>query len=459
MNRQRDRLAQRALWTGWAVGQALWQRRLPFRPASELERRQARRVRDAVAFAYQHVPHYREVMRRLGVTPADFLTAADLGRLPAIERQEVQRDPERFIARALPRERLVQLATDGTSGEPVSVFYDPFSLFQGAAHYQRSEAVALALTGHRLLLRRVFFGSNSGVVARTSTAVRARSMVPVQLRYRDLWLSTADNVADNVRRLCDHAPDVIHGYGSYLDVVLQHIDRSGIRAGLPRVATFTADALSPQTRDMAATELGISVLSEYSAGEAHHIGFECEAHIGLHLNEDICPIRIVDADGAEVPHGEPGEVTISNLVNRGTVLLNYRLGDVARRIDTPCACGRSLAVMSFPEGRTDEWLMTAAGELVHGQEARQLLLADDRHLLGFQITQESEVDMSVAVVLRDGGDREAFRAGVERRFAERLGPGVRTQVHFVDTLPRTSGGKLRTVISHAGVRQPPPAGA
>lgn len=458
-SRAADPFLRRAAWTAYAVAQAPLQRRFPFRRAPVLARQQARRVRATVAYAYAHVPYYRETLDRLRLAPGAFQSAADLARLPIIERDQVQRDPERFVSTALSRERFVQLATDGTTGSPVVVLHDPFALFQGAAHHQRSEAVILGLAGRRLFLSRVLIGPLTGTAARTSGAVRARSVLNPGLRYRDLRLPMSDPLEQNAERVLAFAPDQIRGYGSYLEALFLLLRRSGASTGLPRVVVCGADAMSQAARRMIIEELGIPVLSEYGAGEAHHIGFECEAHIGLHLNQDLYPVRIVDAEGHDVPDAQPGEVVISNLVNRGTVLLNYRLGDVATRLSQPCPCRRTLPLMSLPQGRTDEWLTAASGELVHGQEVRGLLLADDAFLLGFQVVQESEHEFSVAVVTRDGGDPDAFRAGVERRFADRFGAGTTTTVRFVDRLDRTPGGKVRTIVSRVDGRAPRPTGA
>jgi phenylacetate-CoA ligase len=450
-----DGVARRAAWTAYAVAQIPVQRRAPFRSRSALERAQTRRVRSLITFAFEHVPYYRETMTRLRLAPDMFRTAADLAHLPIIERGLVQRDPERFLSTALPRERYVQLATDGSTGAPVLVWHDPFALFQGVGHYERGAAVAWKLARRRLTLRRALIGFPTGVVARTSDAVRSRSVVPAGLRYRELRLSMSDSLADNAERLLEFAPDEVRGYGSYLEELFLYIRASGRTAGLPRVIVFGDDAMSPLGRRMITDELGVPVLSEYDAGEAHHIAFECEAHRGLHVNEDICPIRVVDEDGADVPAGEPGEIVISNLVNRGTVLLNYRLGDVVTRLGPSCSCGRTLELISFPIGRTDEWCTTAGGELVHGQEVRGLLLADDAFLAGFQVVQESPLEFTVAAVLRDGADRQSFARGVKQRFAQRFGGGIRVRVTFVDSLARTAGGKVRPVVSQAGVRRPP----
>lgn len=46
--------------------------------------------------------------------------------------------------------------------------------------------------------------------------------------------------------------------------------------------------------------------------------------------------------GMRVAPGSKGEVVISNLVNRASVPLNYKLGDVVTLSAAQCACGRTL---------------------------------------------------------------------------------------------------------------------
>jgi phenylacetate-coenzyme A ligase PaaK-like adenylate-forming protein len=154
-----------------------------------------------------------------------------------------------------------------------------------------------------------------------------------------------------------------------------------------------------------------------------------------------------------VPDGDSGEVVVSNLVNRATVLLNYRLGDVAAKLPDRCRCGRSLPLLSFPEGRTDDWVRTPSGELLHGQAVRSLLLAD-ASVLTFQVVQRSLTSFAVSVVLSSSGDPAKCRTGIQRRFAERFGRDTVTDVDFVGDLVRTPGGKVRTVVSLLPEAQP-----
>jgi phenylacetate-CoA ligase len=81
--------------------------------------------------------------------------------------------------------------------------------------------------------------------------------------------------------------------------------------------------------------MGVPVLSRYNAGESLKIGYTCEQRDGFHLHDDLCVVEAVGPDGAAVPEEERGAVVISNLVNRGTVLLRYDLGDYVALEDPP----------------------------------------------------------------------------------------------------------------------------
>ncbi len=437
----------RAAWTAYTVAQAPGARRAPFRPPAAIEALQGRRVRNAIAYAYRHVPYYREALDRLGLGPADFATARDLARLPVIEREQLRRDPEYFVSREKPLERYVQLATDGTTGMPVALYHDPFALFQGATHSERREAAIFRLAGRRVRIRRVFVGSPMGTLARTTRAFRSRSLIPAGMRYSDLRLSMSEPPAVNAERISAFGADFLRGYGSYLEAVFVHVQRTGMPFRPPKVVVYGGDDISEPVRRMIAERFGAAVLSEYGAGEAHHIAMECERHTGLHINCDLYPVRIVDADGRELPHGHSGEVVLSNLVNRATVLLNYRLGDRATMLSGRCPCGRTLPRMSLPEGRADDWIESPSGEPLHALAVRGLVLADDRWVLTFQIEQLSRSRFTVAAVVAEGTDRDALRARIQGRFRDRFGEATITRVLFVDSLERTPGGKVRVVKS------------
>ncbi len=122
--------------------------RLPFSPAA-IERSQRHQLRATVAHAQEHVPYYRETLRRLGLDPADFVSVDDLAKLPLIQREQVQRDPEYFTSRAKPLARYAEVHTSGSTGEPLTLFYHVPGIYQQALGFERMEPMLARLSGTR----------------------------------------------------------------------------------------------------------------------------------------------------------------------------------------------------------------------------------------------------------------------------------------------------------------------
>ena len=218
-------------------------------------------------------------------------------------------------------------------------------------------------------------------------------------------------------------------------------------ATLPRVVVYGADELSERGRRFIEESCGVPVFSAYQAIEAFKIAFECAQHRGMHLNIDLYPVRIIDQAGGELPMGAAGEVILSNLVNRATVLLNYRLGDIAHVLPEPCPCGSSLPLLSFLDGRSDDWLRLPSGRALHSQAIRTVFTPEEE-IWQYQVVQEGPTFVRVSLVVADECERESTRRRIGAKLADVLGTGMRIEIGFAREVERTSGGKVRPVISH-----------
>ena len=417
----------------------------PFLPLRALERLQARRVREAVGHAQQHVPFYREEMRRRGLTAADFATAGDLRKLPIVERDDLQADPERFASRARPLTDYVVMRSGGSSGRPVTVFYDPQRVLADAARNERRTFVASRLAGRpRLRVAEILLPPDEGHPL-IAPVFRERLPSAREVRTPMLRLSLHDPPAAQLDRLNAFRPHVISTYGSYLEELFAHVWTTGASFAAPRVVVVRSDPLPAGARRLIAGRFGAAILSWYNATEVGPIGFSCEhgspAH---HLNVDHCPVRIVDDAGRDVPHGTEGSVVASNLVSRGTVLFNYRVGDVAAIDPARCRCGRTLPVLRPLAGRAGMWLTGSDGERIH-EKVVETLVSHDPDVLGYQVVQRAH-GYEALIVPAPGADRAALAARVRERFDDRLAPAARTAVTFVSRLPRTPGGKVLRVV-------------
>jgi phenylacetate-CoA ligase len=384
-------------------------------------------------------------MRRLGLGPPDFETLDDLAKLPLIEREQLQRDPEYFVSRAEPLANYVEVHTSGSTGEPITFFRHMPGISQQVLGFDRMEPTLAQLSGTRWRRRDAVIvpPQRPDEVVDDTPEVQ---WLGLHVRAICRCFSVFDAPAKIAPRIDEFRPHLVKGYGSYVEELYTHLASKGGSFHRPNVVLYAGDPISDPARRLLAEDLGIAVVSVYQAVEVGIIGWECERQCGHHLNLDLYPIRVVDSNRREVPIGDIGQVVSSNLVNRGTVLLRYVLGDMARRLPNSCRCGRSLPLMSLVEGRTTDWLRSASGRPVHPQAVRSVI-SQMQGVRRYQLVQERPGHVKVVAVTAPGADREEIRSAAVAA-GRRLEDPMDTEVEFSETLPRTEGGKVRTLLRH-----------
>ncbi len=436
----------RLMWSAYLAYHLRGQAQFPFKSLDTIKRTQARRVQCIVSHAYRTVPYYRETMNRLGLLPSDFQSADDLPKLPLLERYYLQRDPEYFVSTAQPLNRYLMLRSGGSTGTPCTVYHDTAALFQNAAHGERERSMIKELVGRSLGYRETVIGARLSTAQEVQELCQKNGFLPSGIRIHRQYLYILDPTERNITLLNEFRPDVIHStFGSYLEILFPYLYTTGEKFHHPKVITYSSTGLSDSVRRLITETFGIPILSTYQAVEAFKIGFECRQGLGLHINIDLYPVRIINSNGKTLSAGESGDVIVSNLVNRATVLLNYRLGDIACLQEEPCPCGRSLPLISFPQGRSDDLIQLASGQIVHPQFVR-LIFTDENEIWQYQIVQESTTSFRVAVVVAKTCNRQETEKRLLAKFARSFGPDTTVEISFVDSINRTAG-KFRTVIS------------
>jgi phenylacetate-CoA ligase len=419
----------------------LAQRRFAFRPVEAIARAQARRVRAMVTHAWRTVPFYREAMGRLGLTPADFRTSGDLARLPVIERSDLQRDPERFRSSAFAARDLLHLRSSGCTGEPVAVWHDLGAVIANAAHGERDRSVWAGPLAPRTGYREAVLGLIEGADASVQRFLRRGVVLPSRADIERRYLSGLAPVPDTLAALNAFRPQVVHGYGSMLELLFAHVASARPPFERPVVVTYSSDELDTATRAFVESELGIPVFATYEAIEAFKIGFECGRGTGYHLNVDLYPLRV----------DEGGEVIVSNLVNRATVLFNYRIGDRAELSREACPCGRSLPLMSRLDGRRDGVLVRDDGSDVLPM-AIAVIFARAAGVRQFQVHEVERLRLVVRLVVDPSCERRAVEASIVPQLAATIGTHARVEVEYVDRIERTPGGKVQRIRAYHGGR-------
>jgi phenylacetate-coenzyme A ligase PaaK-like adenylate-forming protein len=129
-------------------------------------------------------------------------------------------------------------------------------------------------------------------------------------------------------------------------------------------------------------------------------------------------------------------------------MARYRMNDLLRLSDAPCACGSPLLAVASVEGRQDDVFLLpgAAGAVVMTTPdvARNAVIDADRRILDFRVVQvgAGEVVLSLAADLAPEAARAAA-AGLERALTRAGAVGVRVRLASGLDLPLDR--KLRRV--------------
>jgi phenylacetate-CoA ligase len=204
--------------------------------------------------------------------------------------------------------------------------------------------------------------------------------------------------------------------------------------------TFSSDALAPLERRIIEEDLGVPVFGVYSSTEAFAMAFECEIRDGYHVHEDVSHVRIADSQGRSVDRGVPGSIIVSNLVNRGTVLLNYRQGDLGEAIEGPCPCGRPLPRIRLLAGRDMLFIERAEGHPVHQFKLFRAL--QDVGLYRWQVIQTALQRFTVRVISLPGQERLPLEARIREVMTGLIGGGLEITIEYPSELERTPTGKV-----------------
>jgi phenylacetate-CoA ligase len=422
--------------------------RLPHLPREQLCAIRDERVRQIVRYAAETVPFYRDFFASQGIDPCDIQTAEDLEQLPLIGKDMVRSQAERFVSTSRWGREAVPFRSSGTTAQPQTVYHDKRSILLDSAFNERGRQVRRKLLGTVLGVRTLTIVRSAGTVHKVRAAQRAARFVPGFTRR--MSVATTEPIEKVIAVVNAYRPHVINGYGSYLEVLFRTVKARGMKMHLPGVIAYSADAMTTAGRRLIEDEFGVPVLSAYTAVEAFKIGFTCEERTGLHLHDDLTHVRIVGPDGENLPTGSKGRVVISNLVNRGTVLLNYQMNDLAALSGETCPCGRTLRLLRGLEGRVEDILTLADGRLVDPRSVHNVLIPEG--LLQYQLIQHSPARFELRLATVDRDTFELTSRSVVPSLQRLFGPSAKIEaVYYADRLPTGPGDKFRAVISH--VRQ------
>jgi phenylacetate-CoA ligase len=409
--------------------------------SSEIEEAQNRSLLSLMKHVFDHVPFYRELYAQYGIQLSDIQNTGDLGKLPIVTKEMVRGNVHRFMPDTMKKSDLVSLSTSGTTGTPLSLFFEKSAIQKNYAFFAR----ALDWGGVQIGDRSATFAGRTIVSASQAGPPYWRvNAVQNNTLFSSYHLSR-ENFPFYVDKLNSLRPRFIDSYPSALYVLAQYIDERKEPCEVRPKAIFTSsETLLPHQREIIQRVFESTIYDQY--GSAEMAAFICQCERGsYHVNPEFGIVEVL-RDHRLIEEGS-GELVCTGFLNYAVPLIRYKIGDSVTVSRKSCLCGRQFPVVDAIEGRTDDFIVTPEGKLVGRLDP--IFKGMSSSIREAQIVQDASGQLTLKIVKSDAGasDLTSEINGLIKELRKRLGELINVRVEYLDAIPRERNGKFRSVIS------------
>ena len=344
----------------------IWSPEFETMDREQLRELQGRRLKEQVAWVYERSPLYKAKYDEVGLEPGDIKSVDDVVKLPFIAKDELRRSQDEnppFGAHVCVGQEEVNWlpSTSGTTGTPLllprtagdmEVWTELNARAFTAVGIGRSDIYQNILTYNWIYGGQALHDGARKVGA---TVVNAGMGNTEKQMWAMEYMGTT----------------AFHATPSYLIHLGNKFAEQG-RTGNLKVRSVIAGGEVGMAGDEAKArlrELFPEVETFADVGGVTDVGTmiwaECPHMNGGHLAEDAVICEVLDPEtGQPVGPGEVGELVFTDVVSKAAPMLRYKVNDLTRIDDAPCACGRTLA--RIPEGilgRADDMITIRAANV------------------------------------------------------------------------------------------------
>jgi phenylacetate-CoA ligase len=381
-------------------------------------------LKKVVAHAYRTVPYWRGKMDVLGIHPQDIRELEDIRRFPIISKKDLKEIGDGIVSCRYPQFLLNTAHTGGTTGLPVPLRRDLFSIGNEHAFVRRQ--FDWASVGRRDSVAYMM----GRVVASPSEKLHKPYVYDASMK--ELTLSAFHLSPDVVPTFVDamrcYGVKVLVAYPSAASVLGRGCLQKGIRLPLKCVLT-TAETLDDGKRQVISEAFDCPVFDFYGSAER-----VCYIHTCEHGRYHILPeYGLTELERADPPNEDCCQIIATGFWNMAMPLIRYKMGDLVLPSDEECPCGRHFPMIARIVGRESDAMVTPSGRRL-GATAIECLLAHvlygmyEMPVLAGQVIQESASDVVLEYVPAEGFSEkhaQQLRELLERELPDEFNLSIR----------------------------------
>ena len=376
--------------------------------------------------AFARSSFWRERLRSAGYRPQSDAVETWFRALPPLTRGEARSAGQALLSDSVPPDHgsISSGKTSGSTAEPLKyfktdaamMFWHAFTLRDSLWH-QRDLRAKLAV---------IRVGSPHECNPGWGPAYGAYLNGPCVL------MDARDDVDLQVDWLAQEKPQYLLSHASNLRALALRCIERGLRLESLLEARSYSEQLPEDLRTLVWRAWNAGLSDMYSANEVGYIALQCPRSEVYHVQSEGALVEVLDEDGQACAPGAIGRVVVTPLHNFAMPLFRYDLGDYAE-VGGPCACGRTLPVLTRILGRTRNMMrlpgggtawpgfpLSALTQLTAIRQARMIQHSLD--LIEVQLVLERPLAATEEEVLR-----QAVRKRLGHPFEIRLSPVERIE--------------------------------
>ena len=392
-----------------------------------------RRLSRLLLHSARNTIFYNRRLQDAGIEWADPILKHDpyraLAAMPPVSKLELRQAGSRVLAGGRVHPKWRSSASSGSTGEPFRVYYEPraWAMLKHLVKLRARRACGVGPTDRVVILDAVPAGATASRLEQAMGCGRISVLQP------------ASAVA---AALLAFQPDVIYGLPSALQEAARALQARGDRLHVTAVFT-SGELLDGSARGLLAGAYQAPVYDVYGTSETKEIAWECPQG-GMHLNNDVVQLEVLDDSGRALPLGEEGNLVATLLVNRAMPLFRYLTGDRGALLSGSCACGRSSPLLGVLTGRAADVLVLRGGQRI-SPYAFTSALERVSGVLRYQVSQLDPARVRVRAILEGSANRETIADQMRSALRFDVAPFLDADVEFVDHLPTGPRAKFRVV--------------
>lgn len=403
-----------------------------------LLRFQKANLQRVIRHAGMNIAYYRRLFEQRGLDPQSIRSVADLARIPPLSRLELRQSPkEDLMPSGCDTDKLIPEHSSGSMGIRLCLWKEPFERHLSQFFRMRAWKLSGVRISDKIAYIRAEFDEHWERPVEGVTWLRQAMGV-----FHTSHVSSLQSPEGVLADLEAIQPDVIVGYTSVIHQLARIVAERGTRSIRPRLILPGGETLIPPMRQTIEESLGARVVDTYGAMEFNLLAWQCPVSEAYHICDDHLVLEVLRKNGQPAREGETGEVVVTGLHSYVFPLIRYRMGDIAIRGRTPCACGAPFATLERIKGRTIEYYYRADGTAIHFWDLSTHLMAQIRPVASrYQLVQETDRRVVLRLLPSRPPSTEEL-AATQRAGEEKLGPGIEFEIRIEHDLPVSPSGKM-----------------